>query len=332
MSTSNWLDSRANEFLVTSPISPSSRSASCQSDDAEVLEVEDDDEDPLTLSQPLQHNSTSNKQSPNQKNTFRRRPFLLFDKLKDNGYKKLKQNTSPRKNPFLFEYQLGDGFSGREAKANGSKLLTRNGKTAVNGPHLGILDLTQSEPAAQQKRTRRRANLDNSFLPAAKRRAVRGPEAKTPRQPDIPANTAQPKVKISSSVLEAAAKTITAPATVQTQQEHHTLDSDTDGKLSRPLIPQAKAPISVLQPPIGTTIIQRSDDIQGKHDRVLKLHGITAKEAGHPSSDPQISDTPSSRLRASSESSAASLTRRVSANTDSKTRGPPRALRRFNTQ
>ncbi|KAK4236259.1 hypothetical protein C8A03DRAFT_17071, partial [Achaetomium macrosporum] len=161
--------------------------SSWPSDSTEQSEVsgaddEDDDDDLIILSQqPCDHAPKHLNHTLNRRRTLRRHPFLMFDKTEQKGYKQLKDKPQHNKTP-PSRYQPGDGFSGGEAKPNGANLLTRHGKLSFAGPHVGILDLTQSDPSPPKpKRNVRRANLeDNSFVPALKKQARRPLEPKDP--------------------------------------------------------------------------------------------------------------------------------------------------------
>jgi hypothetical protein len=116
----------------------------------------------------------------------------MFNKTEAKGYKQLNLNDEPDaaksvSTPRL-KYRFGDGFSGREAKPNGSNLLTRSGKQSTTSPHVGILDLTQSTTQTPgRKRKSQVANPDdNSFISASKKKS-RGP-----LQPKDPNRQAKP--------------------------------------------------------------------------------------------------------------------------------------------
>lgn len=109
--------------------------------------------------------------------SLRRRPHLIFNKTEAKGYKQLNLDDEPdvaksAPTPRL-KYKFGDGFSGREAKPNGSNRLTRSGKQSITSPHVGILDLTQAmTQTPRQKRKAQVANADdNSFLWAPKKKS-----------------------------------------------------------------------------------------------------------------------------------------------------------------
>jgi hypothetical protein len=193
------------------------------SEEPEDPEAEnDDDDDLIVLSQrPLGYNPKHDRRTGNGTRSLRRRPYLIFDKTEAKGYKQLKNTPHLNKTPQTPRYRPGDGFSGREAKPNGSNLLTRSGKQSITTPHVGILDLTQSEPpVAKKKRNIRRANLDdNSFVTAPKK--VRRPlQAKDANQQ--PKATVKPpaQVKKSSSVLGVAENARNGPGTSGARSEH----------------------------------------------------------------------------------------------------------------
>lgn len=292
------------------------------------MEVEDeDDDDPITLSQSLNCAERTSDQTA----VLRRCPFLIFDQIQSKGYKKLKHTSPPKTTLPLSKPQPGDGFSGREAKPNGLNLLMRNGKQqAVTSPHLGILDLTQSEPPTKQKRSLRKANLDdNSFSSVPRKKIRRRPETK-----DAPANAAkmaQPTVKESSSALKANPNTTTAKLAVQeneTQNERgtHTKDNATGRDVPPNTSPQEKVPSDGLQANLDTAITRRSDEVPkeaGKPSRCLDT-----VEEGQDSCETHVSDTPPRQLRASSASSAASPRRDANVVTGVS----QRVFRRFYTQ
>ncbi|AEO66676.1 uncharacterized protein THITE_2025306, partial [Thermothielavioides terrestris NRRL 8126] len=176
--------------IFTSSISSPTRSrASWDSEESEDHEIkeseeEDDDDDAIILSQrPLERAQKQANRALYPTKSLRRRPFLIFDKTGPKGYKQLQDRPRPKATSKTSRYQPGDGFSGREARPSGSSLLTKNGMMSITGPHLGILDLTQSEPPSSKKKTSaRRRNLeDNSFAPPPKK--LRRPlQAKDPNE------------------------------------------------------------------------------------------------------------------------------------------------------
>jgi hypothetical protein len=105
----------------------------------------------------------------------------MFNKTEAKGYKQLNLNDEPDaamksvSTPRL-KYIFGDGFSGREAKPNGSNLLTRGGKQSITSPHVGILDLTQSTTQTPERKRKSQVATpdDNSFISASKKKS-RGP-------------------------------------------------------------------------------------------------------------------------------------------------------------
>jgi hypothetical protein len=204
-------------------------SRSGESEDPEA--DDEDDDDLIVLSQrPLGYNPKHDRRTGNGTRSLRRRPYLIFDNTEAKGYKQLKNTSILNKTPQTPRYQPGDGFSGREAKPNGSNLLTRSGKQSITSPHVGILDLTQSEPpVAKKKRNTRRANLDdNSFVTATKK--VRRPlQAKDANQQ--PKATVKPpaQVKKSSSALGVTENARKGPGTPGARSGHIKENGHTEG-------------------------------------------------------------------------------------------------------
>ncbi|KAK4099691.1 hypothetical protein N658DRAFT_429261 [Parathielavia hyrcaniae] len=209
-------------LLVTSPMAPTSHSPSPpDSGDSNALEPDEDEEDDILVlsGQSFAKNTKHDRRTGNGTRSLRRRPFLLFARTEAKGYKQLKNKPPPAETPEASRYQPGDGFSGREAKPNGSALLSRTGKLSTAGAPVGILDLTQSERApTKQKRSFRRADLDdNSFVVTPKKKARRALQPKDPNQLPKPAKAAPAPVKKSSSVLGPAKKALKPPETPKSE-------------------------------------------------------------------------------------------------------------------
>ncbi len=252
-------------MLVTSPVPPPGSSQ--ESSDSEEYEGQqgdddDDDDDFIILSQrPLGYNPKHDRRTGNGTRSLRRRPFLIFDKTESKGYKQLKNKTQAEKTPAASRFQPGDGFSGREARPNGSNLLTLTGKQSITGLHVGILDLTQPEPPlAKKKRSIRRAGLnDNSFLVVSKKKARRPLEPKDPNQQRRPSASAPVAVKKSNSAPNTADKIrteptaqVTGPATDNQVQNSNICEPHQD--------PTQKAPPGH-DDEVDMVLVERSDDI-----------------------------------------------------------------------
>ncbi|KAH6632005.1 hypothetical protein F5144DRAFT_533154 [Chaetomium tenue] len=148
--------------------------------------VHDDGDDPFVPSKrPLGCNIKHDRRTGNGMRSLRRRSHLIFNKAEAKGYKRLDLDDEPdapkpAQSPRL-RYRFGDGFSGREAKPNGSNLLTRSGKQSTTSPYVGILDLTQSLiRTPERKRKAPGANTDDSpflFAPKKKSRTWLEPKA-----------------------------------------------------------------------------------------------------------------------------------------------------------
>lgn len=283
----------------------------CQSQEAEILEVDDEeDEDPVTLSQSVDRAGPTSDQTAG----LRRRPFLIFNKIKQRGYKKLTPKPTPKTTLLTSKGQPGDGFSGREVRPNGLNLLTRAGKQFATSPHIGILDLTQSEsPTTKPKRSRRKANLDdNSFVSAPKKRArIAEKSSLVPKAP-IETETTEP---------------VTYEKEAQHSQKNHAQDDapekDGPGKTSQ----QANAPTTAPQAILDTVTIERSDDVHDDPDRISRRTFVV--EEGRDSCETHISETPPRQPRARSASPAAFPQQDPGAASG---RPSPRVFRRFNTQ
>ncbi|KAK3294644.1 uncharacterized protein B0H64DRAFT_375411 [Chaetomium fimeti] len=190
---------------ITSPLSPTPNTqVSLHS--KHPGPVDEDEDDPFVLSQrPPGCNPKHDRRTGNGMRSLRRRPHLIFSKTEAKGYKQLNLNDEPdaaKPVPIpRFKYGFGDGFSGREAKPNGSNLLTRSGKQAITSPHVGILDLTQSTTQAPgRKRKTQIADIDdNSFVLAPKKKS-RGPlQPKDPNRQAKPSPVIPAKVKRTTS-------------------------------------------------------------------------------------------------------------------------------------
>lgn len=348
--------------IVTSPVTPpkSSREPdeSEESGSPEEHNEEDDgdcgDDDIIILSRrPPSSSLKHDRRTGNGTRSLRRRPFLIFDRTEAKGYKQLNHRPQPDISPLPPSYRPGDGFSGREAKPNGSNFLTRNGKQSANtGPHVGILDLTQSEPPPENKKRRaRRANFDdNSFMPPQKkpRQPRHALEPKDPnQQPKRIAEAPNQEKKTNTAHLE----TNNTPAELKIQEaaaalvkendppQDHSLttnptrspdpatgtDSIPDPTITPRMVsnqdaaPQVPAPHNNEE--VGMiSIIERSDDLPHEPS------GVSEEADGHDSCEAQISSSPPRRLTTRALSaSPRSRSRRVGASEG-------RDFRRVNTQ
>jgi hypothetical protein len=201
---------------------------------------------------------------------------------------------------------------------------------SITGPHLGILDLTQSEPPSSKKKTSaRRRNLeDNSFAPPPKK--LRRPlQAKDPNEQRGYATTTAVQVKISSSALEAQDGARTGHA-AQRPGEQHADNTDIQCNAAPEGHPQAD-----ISPHGGlgtmTSVIERSDDAREQSDTKPECHGILAGE-GQDSCGTHVSETPPRRDR----TRACSMTSRLSSHHQGASGVAPkaslnRAFRRVNT-
>ncbi len=259
-------------LLVTSPVPPPGSShESCESEESEGPEEDDDDDDDdiIILSQrPLGYNPKHDRRTGNGTRSLRRRPFLIFDKTESKGYKQLKNKPQAEKPPTASRFQPGDGFSGREARPNGSNLLTRTGKQSITSPHVGILDLTQSEPPLVKKKRRiLRAGInDNSFLSVSKKKARRPLEPKDPNQQRRPSTSAPAAVKKSNSAPNTADKTKTEPTAQVT-------GPTTDNRIQNIILQiwDSHANMAQKAPPgqeddVDMILVERSDDIHENPD------------------------------------------------------------------
>jgi hypothetical protein len=328
--------------------------SSPDSEESEVPEAEEDDEDDIIIlsQRPLGSTPKHDRRTGNGTRSLRRRPFLIFDMTEAKGYRQLKNKPQPAKTSLVSRYRPGDGFSGREARPNGSNLLTRAGKLSITNPHVGILDLTQSAPVpVKQKRSIRRANLDeNSFISAPKKKPRRPLHAKDPNQQLKPATTApaQTLVKKSSSVLGAADTAPLQPLAHGPEAGHTRKkpardaaigdnsprpettrqippDNDDDNEVDMLIIERSD------DNEVDMLIIERSDDIHEYPDTTSNSHGI-APEEGQDSCVTHVTDSPQQqlRIRVGSVSPETPPCRSLDV-----TDGPPlapRLFRRFNTQ
>jgi hypothetical protein len=258
--------------------------SSPDSEESEVPEAEEDDEDDIIIlsQRPLGSTPKHDRRTGNRTRSLRRRPFLIFDKTEAKGYKQLKNKPQPAKTSPVSRYRPGDGFSSREARPNGSNLLTRAGKLSITGPHVGILDLTQSDPApVKQKRGIRRATLDdNSFISAPKKKPRRPLHAKDPNQQPKPATTAPAValVKKSSSVLGAAEK-VRLQSSAQGPEagqigEKPTQDAATGDNSSHPETTRQIPPDNDDDNEVDMLIVERSDDNEVDMQRIQTQHQI----------------------------------------------------------
>ncbi|KAH6856419.1 hypothetical protein B0I37DRAFT_443095 [Chaetomium sp. MPI-CAGE-AT-0009] len=187
--------------------------------------VNEDGDDPFVLSKrPPGCTPKHDRRTGNGMRSLRRRPHLIFSRTEAKGYKQLnlsddqdaaKSAPIPRS-----KYRFGDGFSGREAKPNGSNLLTRSGKQSITTPHVGILDLTQSmtQIPARKRKTRTVDTDYNSFGFAPKKKS-RGPlQPKDPNRQTKPNPVIPTKVKrTTSAALGEAGKAGEEPSAPETQ-------------------------------------------------------------------------------------------------------------------
>ncbi|KAK3899723.1 hypothetical protein C8A05DRAFT_17883 [Staphylotrichum tortipilum] len=245
--------------VVTSPVTPPKSSReSGESEGSEGPEADDEEEDGdcedddlIILSRhPPSSSLKHDRRTGNGTRSLRRRPFLIFDRTEAKGYKQLNHRPQPDAVPLPSSYRPGDGFSGREAKPNGSNFLTRNGKQSViTGPHVGILDLTQSEPPpAKNKRRFRRANMeDNSFMPPQKKtkHAQRPLGPKDPNQQLKPTAAAPDQEKKTSVAHVKTNNTMKEPTVQETTAENTSEENDQ---------PQDPSPVTnTNQPPQSAT-------------------------------------------------------------------------------
>jgi hypothetical protein len=314
-----WVD--LINAAVVCPSSPTRYSqVSSDSEEPEDPEVEENDVDELTLisQRPLGSIPKHDRRTGNGTRSLRRRPFLIFDKTESKGYKQLKISPQVEEAPPALRYQPGDGFSGREAKPNGSNLLTWSGKQAITNPHVGILDLTQSEPRpAKQKRSIRRAGFeDNSFAPEPKKKKARRPLAPKdpnqqprPKDPNQQSKSPGPKhqpisatkspshVKENSPALATpdAPKTATRPT-----QQPETGDTKPEQQPPQDPItenPQPHPTTAQQIPPKDNNdevdmIIAKSDDIDSEDPcTALKAHDTRGDE-GQDSCETHVTDSP----------------------------------------
>lgn len=198
---------------VTSPGPTPTLSTSAEPNQP-ILKNKDEDDLTVLSQRPSTYSTKHDRRTGNGTRSLRRRPFLIFDKIEAKGYKQLEKTPRANRAAPTFRYQLGDGFSGREARPNGSNLLTRNGKLSTSSSYVGILDLAQSElPVAKRKRFGGRSNKDdNSFVPAPKKKTRRPLGLKDPNQ----------QLKLASAVpaeVERSAPAFDTTGSSETEQE-----------------------------------------------------------------------------------------------------------------
>lgn len=331
--------SLTSTFLVTSPVSPPTFSqASLESEDGNPgAETEDDDEDDLIIlsQRPLGYNPKHDRRTANGTRSLRRRPFLIFGKTESKGYKQLKSIPQTEKRPTTFRYQPGDGFSGREARPNGSNLLTRAGKQSITTFHVGVLDLTQSEPPPIKKRRgSRRASLDdNSFASVSKKKARRPLAPMDPNQQSKPATVGSDQAKKGTSAVHETRER-NAAATIQggaVAKNKETQIWDAIPK-PRPLHPDTtrRNILNDDDDEVDMIVIERSDDITGNRDPTVP-HQRRPPGEGQDSFGSHVSVTPPQQLRIRAQSvSPESPARRAAGNEKGVPSG--RVFRRVNTQ
>lgn len=327
-------------FLVTSPVPPpSSSQESLELEEIEHPEAEDEDDDEddlIVLSQrPLGYNPKHDRRTANGTRSLRRRPFLIFDKTESKGYKQLKSKFQPEKTATVSRYHPGDGFSGREARPNGSNLLTRAGKQSITSFHVGVLDLTQSEPTpVKRKRGVRNATLDdNSFVSAPKKKTRRPLAPKDPNQQPKPAMVGPDRVKKTISVIHRACEIETHP-TAQGAAVTHAKETQVQKAVTKPSPPHPNTTHQSTSADdddeVDMIVIERSDDVDGTRDATLPHHGRPTKE-GQVSFGSHVSVTPPQQRRIRAQSvSPESPARRAAGSKEEVPSG--RVLRRVNTQ
>jgi hypothetical protein len=302
-------------------------------------EEDDEDEDELIMlsQRPFGSNLKHDRRTGNGMRSLRRRPFLIFDKTEAKGYKQLKSNDQAAKTPMAHRYQPGDGFSGREAKPNGSSLLTRDGKITVTNTHVGMLDLTQTVPSpARQKRKVRRANLDdNSFATAPKKKARRPLAPKDTNQQLKPAAATKSLVqaKTGTSKLDTANVVPKVSAHPPPNKEHTTTDQPrptTDNGQGQAKPTNGRDDNADDDNGEVDMIIPKSDDIQGNIAENPEAR-IAEGEEAHGSCGTRVSASPPREVRAR----ARSLTAHPPAESDAaehESQGVGRVLQRVNTR
>ncbi|KAL2024036.1 hypothetical protein VTK56DRAFT_271 [Thermocarpiscus australiensis] len=258
--------------------------------------------------------------------------------MQPNGYKKLKHNPLLKKTPPISRYQPGDGFAGREAKPIGLNLLTRNVKPSIAGPHVGMLDLTQSAPLpTKQKRSLRKAQLDdNAFAPAPKKKAARRPETRIADEVSgCQPNTEMPgqhEVEMGSAARTTTAGDAEGESAARKEGTRHVEIGNAQNNFRRrtephPSVPEKTALAAGFQTDLNGVIIERSDELLDESGRIIQRGPLPEKEQD--SCGTHVSDTPPRRLRANSASSAPSP-RRDPPNATLQPR--ERIFRRVNTQ
>ncbi len=283
-----------------------------------ITDDEEEDDELIILSQrPLGYQPRHERRTANGTRSLRRRPFLIFDKMEARGYKQLKNSPQHERTPTASRYQPGDGFSGREAKPNGSNLLTRTGKQAVTSSHVGILDLTQTDPTpAAKKRHIRRANLnDNSFAPAPTKKARRPLEPKDANRQLRPMAETRIKMEKNNSPLSAVVETRARP-TVQWESLKHAQDNQVQIVVPKGTVPEnifceniapedGHSHVNINQDfdpddedEVDMIIVERSDDFpeDPDPDTTLQHDGEVGAE-GQDSYGTHVSITPLQQLR-----------------------------------
>ncbi|KAL2130675.1 hypothetical protein VTI74DRAFT_6088 [Chaetomium olivicolor] len=294
------------EEEITSPVSPPSSPLAFGLEGSEEDE-ESDDELAILSPRPPQRAPKHDRRTFNSTRTLRRRPYLIFDKTQAKGFKQLKNNPQPRKTTPASRYQPGDGFSGREAKPNGSVLLTRNGKQLATGSHVGILDLTQSEPAPHKhKRRVRQANMDdNSFVTTPKKKARRALEPKDPNQQPQQAMGHPTQVKMSNSELEGIADNARVEPAPQVGARRPTTEkhAEDDTAKDNNTFPNAAEESNTQfnghtdgDTSVDMTVIQGRDDVLDELNQVQLLQDMPEVE-DQESCQTHVTDTPPHQLR-----------------------------------
>ncbi|GAB1319103.1 hypothetical protein MFIFM68171_09313 [Madurella fahalii] len=273
--------------------------------------VDDNDEYINTPNAASQYDARKERRMVRQGTSLRRRPFLIFDKIQPKGYKIVKKAAI--KVPPPSQYRPGDGFSGREAKPIGVNLLTRNRKQFVAGPPIGVLDLTQSAPHVNQKRSfQGRDRDDNSFAPVPKTKKSRHSKSKPTdediRPPSHPAPPAARRTQMNNVVLREISGNTRAKFVphkmdeLRVKKSHSGTDAQTKGILPRKNLSQDTFVNNTHAGPHGTDTVDKSGCIREtstQHALSTAEHRDTPEE-GHDSWPTHISDTPPRQLRAKS--------------------------------
>lgn len=137
----------------------------------------------------------------------------MFDNRAARRFKKIEPPPPQSKSSPGAQRQLGDGFTEKEAKPNGSNMLTRTGRVvAGSAPPLGMLEISQMSPTEEKrKRGATKAGAgDNSFL---------SPKPKKPRRPLAPKDANEfmsaDEVRGQKSTVKPATQHAVAPETHQ---------------------------------------------------------------------------------------------------------------------